>query len=354
MATDAPPSYDSIISKVDNNIKQDPTVEGLKRAFDSLDDEEKTILAAREHEPIELNPEQLKQFHQGFSEGFSQVQEHLEWKAANCAEQCKKVATDFLNITDKLSSISSLDGSEESQKLVSDFKSLEKEAEDLEKEAQGIHDSFSNFLADIYEYTARFDSWAQKKEGSLNDKITQLNKDIQDLKKEISKITTAMIAIGAVAGFALPALAVGAAVAGPFAPLVIGIAIFAAVGTVASVTALAFKKSSLDHEIEAKEDEKKKAQEQLGKIQKARTELKDLGKSLDDDVNHIVGVINTAWKYCQADAVEIRRWLEQGQKDADLPPYMAIQLGKADGIYSVVGRYLRKYADALANTSGSS
>ena len=53
---------------------------------------------------------------------------------------------------------------------------------------------------------------------------------------------------------------------------------------------------------------------------------------MKDDVAGVVGIINTAWKYCQNDALDIKRWLEAGKGDADIPPYMALQLGKADGI----------------------
>ncbi|RYP63153.1 hypothetical protein DL770_009445 [Monosporascus sp. CRB-9-2] len=159
-----------------------------------------------------------------------------------------------------------------------------------------------------------------------------------------------MVALGVTAGVALPALAVGAFVAGPFAPLVIAIGLIFAVGTVATITGLAFKVNALNHEVDSKKNQKEALETQLANIQKTRQELQDLGKTLKEDVAGIVGIINTAWKYCQNDAVEIKRWLEAGKGDTDIPPYMALQLGKADGIYSIVGKYLQKYADCLADT----
>ena len=90
-------------------------------------------------------------------------------------------------------------------------------------------------------YIGTFDGWAQKKEGSLGEQIINLGKEIADLKAEIGRLVTAMIALGAVAGVALPAVAVGAFFAGPFAPLVIAIGLIFAVGTVATITGLAFK-----------------------------------------------------------------------------------------------------------------
>lgn len=93
-------------------------------------------------------------------------------------------------------------------------------------------------------YIGRFDGWVQKKEGSLDQEIKNLAERITELKAQIGKLFTAMVALGAVAGVALLALAVGAFVAGPFAPLVIAFGLIFAVGTVATITSLAFKINS--------------------------------------------------------------------------------------------------------------
>ncbi|RYP62636.1 hypothetical protein DL770_009558 [Monosporascus sp. CRB-9-2] len=125
-AADAPPSYESIIGKLDDQVRNNPSFEVLKQAFDNLSEDEKATLASREHAPLALDPDQEKKFREGFARGFAQAQGHLEWKAADCAAMCKKVANDFLDVTNKLSTISSLDGSDESTQLVTDFEALEK------------------------------------------------------------------------------------------------------------------------------------------------------------------------------------------------------------------------------------
>jgi hypothetical protein len=131
-SADAPPSYDSIISKIDDCVRNDVSVEGLSKAFGSLSDNEKVTLASRTRDApaplgkLKLDDIQQKKFIKGFAEGLDGVKGHLNWQATKCAEQCKKVAADFLALTNKLSSVSSLDGSEESKKLVKDFQDLEK------------------------------------------------------------------------------------------------------------------------------------------------------------------------------------------------------------------------------------
>ncbi|KAK2017987.1 hypothetical protein LZ32DRAFT_654212 [Colletotrichum eremochloae] len=227
------------------------------------------------------------------------------------------------------------------------------EAEDLESEAGKLHEAFSKFLTDMTTYTGRFDCWATEKEGIPTGQINQLNKEIGDLKQELAKLTTAMIALGGVAGVGLPALAVGAACAGPYAPIVIGIGVGVvfAIGTVEAITGMAFSSSAIKKEIEAKEAQKNNLKTQINAIQQSRSELKALGVTLADDNANVVGINNTAWSYCQDDAVEIKKWLENGAGDTDIREYMALELGKADGIYSVVGKYLKKYADTLADAT---
>jgi len=399
--TEAPPSYDSVIGKVDANVKANPSFEGLKKALANLNESEKAALASHDPGPLTLDPDQEKKFRQGFAQAFAQAGGHFEWNAEQCADLCKRVAEDFLAIAAKLSAVSSMDPSQASKDLVTDFVALEQryqalltssrvsavkvaqqadrfdcvvvpiaadknisidmkkkkirafiqEAEALEKEADGIQADFTKFLTEMKVFTARFDSWAQEKVGDLSQAILQLAGEIIDLKSEIAKIFTTMVGIAGVSGVALPALAVGACVAGPFAPLVIGIGLILAVGTVSSVTALAFKTSALNNELNGKETKKKSLEAELEVVQKSREELSALGRKLDCDVGQVVGIINTAWKYCQDDAVQIKKWLEGGENDLDVPPYMALQLGKADGIYSVIGKYLSKYADCLADTS---
>jgi hypothetical protein len=70
----------------------------------------------------------------------------------------------------------------------------------------------------------------------------------------------------------------------------------------------------------------------ISKIGKSRQELTKLGIVLQRDVARVVGIINTARQYCQNDAVEIMMWLEDGENEADLPKYMAFDLGQANGI----------------------
>ncbi|KDN60676.1 hypothetical protein CSUB01_04084 [Colletotrichum sublineola] len=221
------------------------------------------------------------------------------------------------------------------------------EAEDLESEAGKIHEVFSKFLTDLTTYTGRFDCWATEKEGILTGQINQLNKEIGDLKQELAKLTTAMIALGGVAGVGLPALLVGAACAGPYAPIVIGIGVLFAIGTVGAITGMAFRSSAIKKEIEEKESQTN-LKTQVNAIQQSRSELKALGVTLADDNANVVGIINTAWSYCQDDAVEIKKWLENGAGDTDIREYMALELGKADNIYSVMRLKLNANGGAKA------
>ncbi|KAK2026542.1 hypothetical protein LX32DRAFT_701272 [Colletotrichum zoysiae] len=355
MAIDAPPSYESIISKIDASVKTDPSFNVLQKTLDGLPEDEKAILISMSNntKTLNLDPTQEKKFREGFAQGFSQAASHLEWNAEQSAKLCNKTEMTLIDDTGFDTVIVPFASGptypvEKKKDKIAEFI---KEAEDLETKAAGIHKDFSDFLTELTTYTSRFDVWASKKEGDLTGQIKRLNDEIADLQKELAKLATAMFAVGGVAGVALPALAVGAACAGPFAPLVIGIGIFFALGTVGSITGMAFRSSAIKKEIEAKETEKKNLNTQLQAIQQSRSELKALGVTLANDVANVVGVINTAWKYCQDDAVEIKKWLESGAKDTDIPEYMALELGKADGIYSVVGKYLKKYADTLADAT---
>ena len=144
MATiaEAPPSYDSVIGKVDADVKADPSFTGLQKAFASLNESEKAILASHNPGPLTLDPDQEREFRKGFAKGFAQAHNHLQWSAQECATMCKKAAEDFLAVANKLSAISSQDGSQASKDLVTDFVALEQVGCSMADEMSGLGADF--------------------------------------------------------------------------------------------------------------------------------------------------------------------------------------------------------------------
>ena len=121
---DAPPSYESVVGKIDTLVKNYPTCDGAMKAFNGLSDSEKKVLISHDLDGIHFDPEQEKRFRRGFAEAFAKAKDHLKWDAEGCANFCKKVAQDFLDVKSKLSSLAVLDGERDSKKLLADFTAL--------------------------------------------------------------------------------------------------------------------------------------------------------------------------------------------------------------------------------------
>jgi len=122
----APPSYESIIAKLDAKLKANPTIEGAKEAVESLTDVEKEFLASHTPESFKIEADEAMklEFNMRALEAIKHAESHLQWSAEDCATSCKKAQQDFDALLSKLASISAVDGGEESKKLLDDLEAL--------------------------------------------------------------------------------------------------------------------------------------------------------------------------------------------------------------------------------------
>jgi hypothetical protein len=88
----------------------------------------------------------------------------------------------------------------------------------------------------------------------------------------------------------------------------------------------------LQKKVSNKQEEVSGKENELTNISQSRQNLVTLGEALSGDVGHVISIVSTAWKNCHNDAIAIKRWLDDGKQDADLPMYMACDLGHADGL----------------------
>jgi hypothetical protein len=127
--SDLPPNYQVLIDAINANARADPTLVNLQKVFNGLSEADKAALielASQNPEPpAPLNPEQEAEFTKAFAQEIAAAEEHLHWDAEKCANACKQVANDFLNLVNRISVISAQDRSKESQALLTDFQALE-------------------------------------------------------------------------------------------------------------------------------------------------------------------------------------------------------------------------------------
>lgn len=376
-------AYFELVRRIDDAIRADKTLETFRRVLETLTDDEKAVLANYHHPPVALGRDQERAFRDAFTQGVLDSRDHLNWNAVRCARVCTRLEQDFVKITGKLADAVNKHPRVGAGDLESDFSQLASryrelldssrrlavrvatnarqfdsivipivgdsnlsverrreaiqefidKAEGLELQATQIKESFDRFLSDMTAFVGRFGSWANTVEAEIADEIQTLSDEIEKLKQKVKGLTSGLIGVG-VGGTtaALGILVTASLCAGPAAPFIWGFGIAVGLGSVGAIIGQTIALSIYTNDISRKEREKGNLVKERENLQKTRSELVTLGTELREDVSNTIGIINQAWRYCQNDAVAIQDWLRQGATQADLPPYLTLALGRADGI----------------------
>ncbi|PLB48703.1 hypothetical protein P170DRAFT_359049 [Aspergillus steynii IBT 23096] len=398
-AGEAPPSYDSIVGKIDEAVGSTRTPDKYLEVVKSLSSAEIGVIAdgAKDHPPPIYTEEDKKTFAIGAAKAASEdsATKHLETAANKATLAAKEIRGVFQSIELKITEIDQIHMSnflpelEKHQKTFNDIlgdsrllatdisqygKSFDgiivqfcadqtisvddrikqigdyiEKTQKFEDDSTSIKNRFDSLTSDFTKFVGTFGTWAKDKEGELNDQIKELNKEIAELNAKLVKLQKSLMVLGIAAGVGLPALAVAAALSGPFAPFVAIGGLIALGATAASIAGISIAIAVTSNDIKAKQSEKEGLQEQIEQIQHARQELQDLGtqklKVFTDNVN----VLSGYWTATTAQAHEIQAWLKDGASMAKRPKYMQMNLDHGVQIYAALSVFLDNYASGLTS-----
>ncbi|KAJ5394029.1 uncharacterized protein N7487_011670 [Penicillium crustosum] len=363
----APPSYDEVIKKFSSTLGDSKDPQKFLQAVGTLNTTDLKVVAA-EHSDNSLptyNEEDRAKFDLGVAKTAStaEAQQHLKEAANKATEAVKEIKVVFQDLIFKITEIDNIHQStfmpelETHQKsfntLVSDSRLLAtdisqygkefddvivkfcadesikvedritqiqrfiQQASDFETRSSKMEERFQDLITDFTKFIAGFASWATKKEGEMDGKVTGLIKEIGELKMKLAKVQASLIGVGAggttVGGFLL---AGGLAVPGPWSIVLIAGGIFLLGASLATAIGLIAEMSVLSNEISAKEKEQADYEKQIEIIQQARAKLVELGddklKVFTEKMNFLAGY----WTRTTADAREVEKWLKSGAKFA--------------------------------------
>ncbi|KAF7526435.1 hypothetical protein PCG10_004131 [Penicillium crustosum] len=348
----APPSYDEVIKKFSSTLGDSKDPQKFLQAVGTLNTTDLKVVAA-EHSDNSLptyNEEDRAKFDLGVAKTAStaEAQQHLKEAANKATEAVKEIKVVFQDLIFKITEIDNIHQST----FMPELETHQKQASDFETRSSKMEERFQDLITDFTKFIAGFASWATKKEGEMDGKVTGLIKEIGELKMKLAKVQASLIGVGAggttVGGFLL---AGGLAVPGPWSIVLIAGGIFLLGASLATAIGLIAEMSVLSNEISAKEKEQADYEKQIEIIQQARAKLVELGddklKVFTEKMNFLAGY----WTRTTADAREVEKWLKSGAKFAKFPEYMKLNLDHSVSIYSALSVYLDGYAKGLEDAS---
>ncbi|KAF5581674.1 hypothetical protein FPANT_8816 [Fusarium pseudoanthophilum] len=360
----SPPAYEEIEKKLNELIGPNPTVEKVLKAAESVSPKEAEILVQNSKAKFPLKTEKQKE---DFALGIASVTSSDEFKPqiTSASLSASRAANEIARIFQKLhlkilevdrvhesgfakvllehkdTYIRLLIGSRKTamriaqhgksfDNIVIQFcadKSIsipdrEKKiqefidtAEGFKKDSSRLDSRFQDLIADFSRFVDGFSEWAKDKEKELSDKVKKLEEEIKALKKKLVDLKISRDVFALIGGSILPILGILIKIFEiaklPILPLLIGGLIAAGVA-MAIIIGLLVAIHLTEHELEMKEDEKKKLEDQKELIRATRTELETLGSD-----------------------------------DQEEPRYMKDNLNSAVTIYSVMAQYMEEYARGI-------
>ncbi|KAH8112478.1 hypothetical protein DFH11DRAFT_1879238 [Phellopilus nigrolimitatus] len=403
MSSDAPPSYESIVARFEQCLGSNPKPQEVLNVAKQVSQYEIDILVANAGKTADLTQAEEAAFTVGVAKTLSSQDAALKLKtvAADAAAACSEIETMFTNLTSTLASIDAKNIPPKEGAFVPRFRILNQEfrqivhlskdlaikisvyglrfdsviipickdkslsteqrkeklvefindADSFRGEVGTIEKNFSNLKTNFATFLSSFGSWASDKEGADTEELKQARKDLDQLRMEVSELRAALLAVGSLAATSLPVTAILAYLSWPFAEFVIlGGLIFAGLSTV-TVLGLAISYSSKVGQVEAKQARIDSLVQSINDIKTTREKLRLLGTENLPLFNHNISVLALLWTSAHNDANAIKKWLESGAKDADMPEYMLISVNEAVSIYKTMAGYLRQYADGIASVN---
>ncbi|PYH71327.1 uncharacterized protein BO88DRAFT_451999 [Aspergillus vadensis CBS 113365] len=396
VAGDSPPSYEEVANKVNQLVGSDPTPQKYLDVATSLSEEERKVLSdgAEANNPIKTEDDKRK-LSLGAAKTMSREDTVAKMQEDASAASAAVVAIDgsFTALQVKIAEIDQLEQtnflvqlnankskyndvlttsrtmaaeisqygssfdklivplcSDESLTVELRLEQINKfieRAEGFREKSEQINKDFDNLVNDFIVFKAQFGQWGKDKQGELRQDIADLLADISDLNDKLAKLRISLLALGVGLGAGLAAASVGLALSGPVAPFIlIGGLIFAG-ATAAAVAGIAISMGIIQNEIDGKNQQIKNKNAEIDAIDQARTGLETLGDEQFTVFQQNVKVLQSYWTVVQADAVEIKGWLQDGANMASAPTYMQNSLNEAVSVYASLGKYMDAYAKGI-------
>nr|RBQ91722.1 hypothetical protein FVER53263_09929 [Fusarium verticillioides] len=376
----SPPAYEEIEKKLNELIGPNPTVEKVLKAAKSVSPKEAEILVQNSKAKFPLKTERQKE---DFALGIASATSSDDFKPqiTSASSSASRAANEVARIFQKLHlKILEVDRVHESgfakvllkhkdtymQLLIDSFDDIvikfcadksisipDREnkiqefidtAEGFKKDSSLLDSRFQDLITDFSTFVDGFSEWAKDKEKELSDKIKKVEEEIKALKKKLVDLKIARDVFALIGASILPILAILLEVFKPAAIPILIAGLIAAGVTMAIIIGLLVAIQLIEHELEMKEDEKKKLEDQKELIRATRTELVTLGSESLLSFKLSVSVLSGYWQRSVLDATEIKSWLQKGARDAEEPKYMKDNLNNAVTVYSVMAQYMEEYA----------
>ncbi|GAQ45050.1 hypothetical protein BO79DRAFT_179780 [Aspergillus costaricaensis CBS 115574] len=396
VAGDSPPSYEEVANKVNQLVGSDPTPQKYLDVATSLSEEERKVLSdgAEANNPIKTEDDKRK-LSLGAAKTMSREDTVAKMQEDASAASAAVVAIDgsFTALQVKIAEIDQLEQtnflvqlnenkskyndvlttsrtmaaeisqygssfdklivplcSDESLTVELRLEQINKfieRADGFREKGEQINKDFDNLVNDFILFKAQFGQWGKDKQGELRQDIEDLLADISDLNDKLGKLRISLLALGVGLGAGLAAAGIGLALSGPVAPFIlIGGLIFAG-ATAAAVAGIAISMGIIQNEIDGKNQQIKDKNAEIDAIDQARTGLETLGDEQFTVFQQNVKVLQSYWTVVQADAVEIKGWLQDGANMASAPTYMQNSLNEAVSVYASLGKYMDAYAKGI-------
>ncbi|OOF93053.1 hypothetical protein ASPCADRAFT_209687 [Aspergillus carbonarius ITEM 5010] len=225
--------------------------------------------------------------------------------------------------------------------------------EKAQKDAREVEDRFDELRISFTSFVAKFTTWAEEREGQLNEQIKQVLEELEDLNEQLQSHVNGLLLTAGVMG--VSTVVFGLAFA--FGPIGFFIAIGGWIATgvagAAATAALAVKKTRVERQIREKEAERESLEVELQAIQQARTRLVDLGHHKLDVFRDNVNVLKSVWSNVAVDARLIAGWLEGSLIFVEWPEAMESSLVAGNSVYKTMAGYLKDYARGITSPAGT-
>ncbi|KHN96032.1 uncharacterized protein MAM_06137 [Metarhizium album ARSEF 1941] len=219
-----------------------------------------------------------------------------------------------------------------------------------EKSAKNVQTKLLSLQTRFISFVPRFDSWAQRKEGDLHESIRAIQRMLEFLQGELLKIEEKIRVVQGIMGLS-GALMLGALAGGPVG-LILGI--FGFIGVTASAAILVSyyrKRSDVQRQILAKENEIEEIRKEIQKIQDARAGITALRDEYLPTINDSIDILHSYWQRIIGDAQRLLEYLS-GAEDIEIPEYLDDYINEGIAVYSSIAEYIKDFARGISGVLG--
>ncbi|XHF97160.1 hypothetical protein AWENTII_000762 [Aspergillus wentii] len=353
--TDAPPSYDSILQKIDNAVGRDRSPEKYLAVANTLSDRELTVIT-NEAKDKPLPPRatvamakaaETEKAQQGLRDAAGSATQAAQdvlgifeavrlkiieigkFTSRIFCRLCKDISrltfeqilTDSRDLAVDIGQYASsfdrvvvefcANQSNTVEQGIAQIETFIAKADGLETKGKAMKTRFETLGKEFGTFVVSFNDWAKDKQEGINKEVQALQDQINGLNEKVNRLEKALEGLGLFLGVGLPVLAAGIALSGRFAPLVGIVGLTVAIGTAGSIAGIASALLVFRNQIRGKENQINK-RGQITQIQDARNGLTKLGTEKLTSFSEAVNMLSGFWQNVAVDARAIRDWLKTG------------------------------------------